>query len=62
MRLSISLQWQSEGEGEEGEEGERMMCSMNWACQLMVLESLGLPGCQRPGVNAVRTDIGGWET
>lgn len=45
-----------------GGEGGRVMCSMNWVCQLMVLESLDIRGCQRPGVSAVRTDIGGWET
>lgn len=45
--------------GEEGKEGERTMYSMNWACQLTVLE-FGRPGM--PGASAVRTDTGRWET
>lgn len=47
MMLLVSLQWRGGGGGREGKEGERMMYSMNCACQPMVLE-FGHPGM--PGV------------
>lgn len=49
--------WKRKGKGKRENDGFD-----EWTWQLMVLESLGIRGCQGPGVKAVRTDIGSWET